>query len=82
MTLDPDITSINIVDANGQIVPYFTFQTVDGLRLPIGEASTTPVPEPGSVTLLGSALLGFGVVRRRRKRVYEKSTPADRGATR
>ncbi len=29
--------------------------------------STTPVPEPGSIVLMGAALVGFGIVRRSRK---------------
>ena len=42
---------------------------VSGLNSPFGLAVSAPVPEPATLTLLGSALLGLGVVYLRRRGV-------------
>ena len=60
---------------NGTIGKYTTSggtvnaSLVSGLNQPYGIAiSPSPAPKPATLTLLGSALLGFGVVRLRRRR--------------
>lgn len=59
-SLDPTIDDIEIVDANGQVVPYFTFTTVDGLLLPSAlPTSPSQVPEPSAAMLMGTGLLGL-----------------------
>jgi len=58
-----------IADASGQEIISFssTGSVVAGLGLHLDgfELRQVPIPEPGSLILLGTAVIGFGVVRRR-----------------